>query len=583
MIKQESIREVLDKNDIIDVIGEYVKISKRGKNFLALCPFHHEKTPSFTVSQEKQLWHCFGCGAGGTLLDFIMKIDNSSFTEAVQKLGDRAGVKIERDSGREPAGGFARLNQVLAAACEFYKDHLRGPHGAAARDYLIKKRGLTPETIDRFSLGLAPADGGSLFQFLGEKGFSPAAQEEAGLIIRRENEASYYDRFRNRIIFPIFDPAGRPVSFGGRIWEAEGQPKYLNGPETPAYSKSKNLYGLNLAKDAVKKENFILIVEGYLDCIACSQAGIANTAAPLGTAFTLEQAKLISRFTSEVIVAFDEDAAGQTATWRGLEILRQIDLFPKVARLSGGKDPDEIIKNQGLDFFKKIIKEAQPWLDFALDKLIGRGDASSPEGKAKIAKAVFDFLAVEPNHILRSEYVKKLAKRLAIPENTLQSQYEDQQKKAKQPAALGRQPRPPKTPARLERAEQTLLLLAASRQAFRTDLSTWSGPSEIFGPILREIYKVITEAAGEEDNISQRVLDQLSPEAKKKFLEISLGEVIANEAKTFADCLRVLEQSRLEKAREDLKVQLLAAEKNGRPDLVKDLSRKMMELYQSQN
>lgn len=580
MIKQESIRQILDKNDIVEVVGEYLKLNKRGKNFLALCPFHHEKTPSFTVSQEKQLWHCFGCGAGGTLFDFVMKIDNINFAEAAAKLAERAGVKVERDSGREPAGGGAKLYQVLAAACQFYKDHLNGAQGLEAKNYL-KQRGLTLDTIAKFSLGLAPAGGDALFQFLAEKGFSPSVQEEAGLVIRRENDAGYYDRFRDRIIFPIFDAAGRPIAFGGRVWKTEGQPKYLNGPETAVYSKSKNLYGLNLAKEAAKKENYILIVEGYLDCIACCQAGFTNVAAPLGTAFTQEQAKLISRFTSEVVVAFDEDTAGQAATWRGLEILRQVDLYPKVARLKGGKDPDEIIKNQGAEFFGQIVKTAQPWLDFALEILTSQGDKNNPEGKAKIAKAVFDFLAVEPNHILRTEYVKKLAKQLGIAANVLLDQYEAQQRSARPPSA-GRAGQSAAHPlSRQARAARTLIHLSASKKAFRDELATKSELSEFFEPILRDILKAIFEATGEEDDLSQKLLGTLPPEARKIFLEISLSEVIADEARIFADCLKVVEQSQKDKAKEDLKSQLIAAEKAGRSDRVKAISQAMMDLYQN--
>ena len=363
MIPSQIIEEIRNKSDIVAVISEYVKLRKTGKNFVGLCPFHSEKNPSFTVSQEKQLFHCFGCGEGGNVFAFIMKTENIGFAEAVEELGSKIGIAVTKPT----SSGISRtekekIYEVTLLAAKFFRKCFEEDSGKIARDYL-DQRGINEKTAKTFGLGYAPEGWDHLFGHLISRGVAPNLIERAGLTLAREGKDGYYDRFRNRLIFPVFDTRNRVIAFSGRSLKDE-EPKYLNSPDTPIYRKGETIFGLNLTKENIKGGKAAVLVEGNLDLLSSYQAGITNVAAPLGTALTIIQCKLLARFADTIVLAFDADAAGNVATERSIELLLGQGLKVKVTELKGAKDPDELIRKEGAAALKQAVDSALP--SFAL-------------------------------------------------------------------------------------------------------------------------------------------------------------------------------------------------------------------------
>ena len=339
----EVIEEVRMKNDIVDVISGYVKLQKKGANYFGLCPFHNEKSPSFSVSPGKQMYYCFGCGAGGNVLTFVMEYENYTFQEALTALADRAGVSLPKmeysKEAREQAEFRSRLLEVNKLAANYFYYQLKQPQGKAGYEYFKEKRGLTDETILRFGLGYSNKTSDDLYRFLREKGYEDSFLKETGLVTVEERGGR--DKFWNRVMFPIMDVNNRVIGFGGRVM-GEGEPKYLNSPETRLFDKSRSLYGLNYARTT--REKFMLICEGYLDVISLHQAGFTNAVASLGTAFTSQHAGILKRYTDQVILTYDSDGAGVKAALRAIPILREVGLSARILNMSPCKDPDEFIK-----------------------------------------------------------------------------------------------------------------------------------------------------------------------------------------------------------------------------------------------
>lgn len=371
MIAQETIEQIRQATDIVQVIGEFVRLKKRGKNYTALCPFHTERTPSFSVSQDKQIFHCFGCGKGGNAFTFLMEHERMSFVETVRHLAQKANITIREEGG----SGFKRdliermsfANQV---ALEYFKKTLGlNKYKAALEDYLKKKRELTDETIEEFDLGLAGEEWEGLLKYATSKDISPDELVKAGLVIHNEEKRSYYDRFRFRLMIPIFNLSGKPIAFGGRILKKEEAAKYINSPETPLYQKSNVLFGLNLSKDHIRNQNFAYVVEGYFDLISLWQAGIRNVVASSGTAFTLQQARLLARFAEMVYLFFDADSAGQKAALRSVDILYDAGLDVKIIRPLAGEDPDSIARKFGAEKIEELKNEAVGFIPFRLKEV----------------------------------------------------------------------------------------------------------------------------------------------------------------------------------------------------------------------
>lgn len=432
ILPEEVIEEVRNSCDIVDVISEYVTLKKRGKNYVGLCPFHNEKTPSFTVTPEKQMFYCFGCGIGGNVYTFIMKRENISFPEAVKFLANRVGITLQLEGKGDSLEKF-KVKQILYdihrdAANYFHANLINSDSGRHALEYLLK-RGLDEAIIKKFGLGYSFPGWDEMKSHLKSKGYLEELLEKAGLIIRGKAGSSFYDRFRDRIMFPITDVMGRVIGFGGRILrEANFQPKYLNSPDTVIYNKRQNLYGLNSAKTESNKKG-IIIVEGYMDVIALHQKGFTNAVASLGTSLTTEQAKLVKRYTEEVYIAYDSDTAGRSATLRGLDILNEAGLNVKVIEFPKGLDPDDFIRKNGREGFLERINNALPLMDYKI-KIFKEGiDLSSPVEKGKYASKIIPHLLKLRNQVEKEGYIRKISNLLGVSEEALRGEIEKYSKK----------------------------------------------------------------------------------------------------------------------------------------------------------
>ena len=410
---EQLVEEIRARNDIVDVLSGYMKLQKKGGNYWACCPFHNEKTASFSVSQNKQMYHCFGCGVSGNVYTFIMKYENYSFPEAVKVLADRVGVELPRmeysKEQKERENKRARLLEVNREAAKFFYYQLRQPHGAIGYQYL-QKRELTDETMHRFGLGYAGKNGAELVQYLRQKGFEDELIKEAGLANYSEKRG-LLSQFWNRVMFPIQDINNRVIGFGGRVM-GDGEPKYLNSPETPVFDKRRNLYGLNFARTA--RSGNVILCEGYMDVIAMHQAGFTQAVASLGTAFTAEQANLLRRYTDNVLLAYDSDGAGVKAALRGIGILRDAGLTGKVINMKPYKDPDEFMKALGKEAFQERINQAENSFFFEVRILAGQYDMNDPESKTKFHREIAKKLCDFKEELERDNYLQAIAEKYYI-------------------------------------------------------------------------------------------------------------------------------------------------------------------------
>lgn len=437
-----TIDEVKDRADIVDVISTYVSLKKAGRNYKGLCPFHTEKTPSFVVFPDTQSWHCFGaCGTGGDVFAFVMRAENVEFADALKILAQRVGVELraKTEAERVEEDRQHRLLEVhKLAAAYFHNRLLFSPDGETARSYL-NRRGINQETIERFQLGYAPNDWHALGSYLTGKGYSSDDLLVSGLVIAQDSGTGYYDRFRNRVIIPIRDHAGRTIAFGGRVLD-DSQPKYLNSPETPLFEKGRVLFGLDLAKAAARAEDTAVVVEGYMDVIQAHQHGKTNVVAAMGTALTADQVKLLRKYARTIILALDPDAAGSQAVIRGLDLSREVTLHEvvrigsavvesqysseadvRIAVLPQGKDPDDVLRETP-DLWSQLMQSALPVIDYYFELMRRQFDLSSAQGKAQAAEHLLPVLRDIENPIQRAHYVQKLSHLLHVDEKILQEQ-----------------------------------------------------------------------------------------------------------------------------------------------------------------
>lgn len=410
---EEIVEEVRMRNDIVDVISGYVKLQKKGSNYFGLCPFHNEKSPSFSVSAPKQMYYCFGCGAGGNVITFIMEYENYSFSEALKVLADRAGVKLPEveysKEERQQADLRVTLLEINKLAANYFYYQLHQPQGKIGYDYLTK-RALSEATLKRFGLGYANKTSNDLYQYLKSKGYDDNILRESGLVTMEERGT--YDKFWNRVMFPILDVNNRVIGFGGRVM-GDGSPKYLNSPETKVFDKSRNLYGLNFARTS--REKYLLICEGYMDVIAMHQAGLTNAVASLGTAFTTRHAALLKRYTDKVVLTYDSDDAGVKAALRAIPILKGAGVSAKVLNMKPYKDPDEFIKNLGSDAFRERIEQAKNSFLFEIDVKKREFQLADPEQKTQFYHAVARKLLEFPEALERDNYTQTVAQEHFIP------------------------------------------------------------------------------------------------------------------------------------------------------------------------
>ncbi|MFH2138459.1 MAG: DNA primase [Candidatus Omnitrophota bacterium] len=430
-ISGQILEEIQSRCDIVDVISSYIPLKKIGSNFKACCPFHHEKTPSFVVSQNKQIFHCFGCGLGGDIFSFVMKHERLEFPDAVKMLAEKAGVSVVLDKQNEASqdGSLTKLlYRINELASAYFQNTLLNDAQAAKARHYIEKRQISPESIKSFAIGYSGEQWEGLLSFLRKKGVNDSLIIQSGLVVKN-SQGKLYDRFRERLMFPIFNSQGKIIGFGGRILDDKSaktperqddkKPKYINSPETEIYKKSKNLYGFNFSKQFVTKQNYCVVVEGYLDFIIPFQFGVKNLVASLGTAFTPEHVRLLKRYTQNIVIVFDSDAAGQEAALRSLDLLLEEGMNVRIANLDPGFDPDSWVCSHGAESFNEVINAAKSLFDFKLDLLLSKFDRKIPEHKAQIAHQMLLTIKKVKNAIVRESYLKRLSEVISVTEEAL--------------------------------------------------------------------------------------------------------------------------------------------------------------------
>ncbi|PIS31241.1 DNA primase [Candidatus Saganbacteria bacterium CG08_land_8_20_14_0_20_45_16] len=577
MIPKEKIAEIRSQADIVKIVSEYVQLKQRGKNYLGHCPFHSEKDPSFTVSPEKQIFHCFGCNEGGNVFSFLMKIENLSFIEAVAEVASKVGIALPAMVGRpgQNKGEKDQLFQIMQLAKQFFEQALADKAAQATQEYL-EQRGLARPTQAMFGLGFAPAGWDNLLKFLIARGVAPENIAKAGLAIARDQQGGYYDRFRNRLIIPICDQRGRVLAFGGRALTNE-EPKYLNSPDSLIYHKGEILFGLNLAKESIKKSRIAIMVEGYFDLLTPFQAGLTNLVATLGTALTTNQCKLLTRYCDNVIVAFDSDTAGSLAAERSVELMRTFELKIKVAILTGGKDPDEIVHQHGVASLKKCLDTALPFLEFKLKRIMARFNLSEIEGRAEALQTIAKYLNQEKDVFIQQEYAKLVADWLKIKPELLQAaiaklqSYAGQRQGKRQARQTVARPQ-----SKIVEAEKNLIALAVFDPDSRTRLAGSLSADDFSLPETKEIAclllaKDLTDQAG----LAHFLLENLKSEPAKQLLSrLLLSEHLSDlaaKALITEDCIKTLLQQKSSHKITDLKQEIMAAEQNGQAEKVAEL------------
>lgn len=502
MYSREVIDEVISRNDIVDVISGYVKLKKNGSSYTGLCPFHNEKSPSFSVSGQRQLYHCFGCGAGGNVITFVMEYENMTFLEAVKMLGERAGVALPQTSmseeDRKERGIRDRLLEINKIAATYYYRQLRSENGKAGLDYL-KKRELSDSTINSFGLGYATQSTGNLYKLLKDKGYDDDILKESGLFTY---ERGIHEKFWNRVIFPIMDINNKVIGFGGRVM-GDAKPKYLNSPETRLFDKSRNLYGLNIARTS-RKPNMI-ICEGYMDVISMHQAGFNQAVASLGTALTPGHARLLKRYTDNVLITYDSDEAGVKAALRAIPILKEAGLSTKVINMRPYKDPDEFIKAMGAEAFQERIDNAENSFMYEIGTMLRNYDRGDPESETAFEREVAAKLVTFKEKLERDNYLKAVCRQFMISEDGMRqmvSRLGNQEGIISRNAGAGTmQPTVERKPKKkredgLRQAEKMLLTWLISDRDIFDKVAAYIKPEDFIDPLFSGVAEKVYEQYG---------------------------------------------------------------------------------------
>lgn len=566
-ISEEILEKIKEENDIVDIISESVRLKKAGRSFSGLCPFHNEKSPSFSVSQEKQIYKCFGCGESGNVITFVMKNKNMNFIDAVKYLADRANILLEDEKRVNPiAKKKELLYKVNVEAGRFFFSNLRS--NKMAMEYFLN-RGIRQETIKRFGLGYAKDSWNSLLFHLRKLGFSENILLEAGLVLTSEKTGNKYDRFRNRVMFPVFDYRGKVIGFGGRVLD-DSKPKYLNSPETLVFQKGTNLYGLNFAIKSNMKERYFIIVEGYMDLISLHQHGITNVVASLGTALTVNQARLLKRYADKVIISYDADVAGQTATMRGLEILKDVGFDVRVLSIPQGKDPDEYVRSNGRDAFMKLINEAEGLVEYRIKKAGENINFKDSNDLVKYGKKVTEILA-KVNPIEKDIYIKKISENTGIREQALYDLLsKEMTKNIKNQEFMNNKEESGtklyKEPAFIK-AERSLLKLCLEEEYFDY-ISQLISQDELILPEHKEIFSIIKEAKKGSINNIVTFLESKSENIKviEEVVKIKEQQVLTGKdnKKLIQDLIKQIDSYKLNQKLKELKQKQKLLEAQGK-------------------
>jgi DNA primase len=544
---------VKQQADIVRVVGEYVRLKKSGQNFAGLCPFHQEKTPSFNVHPVKQIYHCFGCGVGGDVFKFVMELEKCTFPEAIRTVAEKCGIAVPKPRERSPEE--RRENQQRSALVEMHREAAaffarqlhESSEGKVAYAYL-EDRGLNREAMIKFGLGFAPSSGDALIRFLKQK--YPEKLLEVSGLLSREQSGRFFDRFRRRIMFPIANESAKVIAFGGRAM-GDDMPKYLNSPETPIYSKSNVLYHLDRAKEALRQNDFGVLVEGYMDAIAVARAGIVNVIASCGTSLADPQIKLLGRFTRRVVVNYDPDTAGQAATERSLTLLLEKEFDVRVLALPRGSDPDKFLKEQGGEAYRTLLIQAPPYLDY----LIGRAklmDRTTADGRVMALNFLMPYVQRLPNRLLRSEWATRIASELHVDEPVL--------REALRRAASERRsevkPKAELLGPSVKGAERRLIHMLAEANGFREKLAREIVSSGLHrGLETEKIFELLIAKSGEPSDPST-FAEALDERDRRVLFEIFFESFSEHTWEEAESCLGVLRSRRVEQELEELQKQL---------------------------
>ena len=584
-IREEVLERIKQENDIVDIISENVRLKKSGRNYVGLCPFHNDKSPSLSVSQDKQIYKCFSCGEAGNVITFVMKYKKLTFQEAAKYLADKAGIPLETGNSRESQITKKKdlLYKVNTEAARYYFYNLQ--RTSFAKEYFLK-RGIKEEVIKRFGLGYAQDGWHNLIAYLRKKGFNDNLLLEAGLISKSEKSGNTYDRFRNRVMFPVFDVRGKVIGFGGRVLD-DSKPKYLNSPETVVFHKGTNLYGLNFATKNKLEKDYIIIVEGYMDLISLHQHGITNTVASLGTALTINQARLLKRYVNKVIISYDADVAGQTATLRGLEILRNAGFDVKVLKVPQGKDPDEFVRNNGKDAFLRLVDNALPLIEYRIKKAAEGINLRDNNELVKYGERFAEILA-DLNPIEKDVYIKKISEETSIKEQAIydllsQVMAKDQKennfmnKKADYGTKLYVEPG-------YLKAERTLIKLMFQDEYF-DELQELIKVGDFVLDSHNKIYSLILQGKKEDTNNIVSYLESRCDdiESSKELIKIKEQELLdfTDKDRVIKDYMKEVHSYKLKNKIEDLKKKQKVLEQEGKFQETIEIAMELTRLTQS--
>ena len=600
LIPEEIINRIRDRADIVEVVSAHLSLGKAGQNFKGLCPFHSEKTPSFIVSPSRQMFHCFGCGEGGNVFTFLMKIEGSSFPTVVRNLGEKYGIRVEEQpaspAARQRAEQVERLVELNKAAAEFFhKTLLKDPAAKPARVYL-KERGITAETIERFGIGYAPQawDGALKALTKGGKqakvGWTVEDLAAAGLIVAREqggkkpgDASGYYDRFRGRVILAILDLQKRVIGFGGRVID-DGVPKYLNSPETPLFRKGRTLYGLEVAREGITREDQVVIVEGYFDAIALHQAGVTNVVATLGTALTSEHVDLIRRFTRRAVLLFDPDAAGVRAALRTLDLFLGSGLAVQVGSLPEGEDPDTFVRSRGPEAFTALVRQAPSLLDFTVAGSLAIGRQGSVEDRVRCVEEVLALLQKLSNPVEKSAALHHVADQLGLDEKILMERYRQLARNSSVAdhvpgeASVG-----PVESAPLPKDEEVLVRLLLHDKLTAPMLAQLAA-DDFTDPRARRLIALVLErrTEGGEPAVNEAIINiQDDPQCGGVVRALSLSELSYDDVGTaFRDSLKALKLRRIGEEIQEVKTAQMVAERAGQAETARTLMLRQNALQQ---
>ena len=574
-IPSSFIDDLVARSDIVDVVSDYVKLTPKGGSYWGLCPFHGEKTPSFHVRADQQNYHCFGCGKGGGVISFVMEVENLPYLDALRLLAKRAGVEFpEQNMDQRSRRKRARLLELNKEAARFFHSQLHGPAGRQGLEYL-QRRGLSRGIMTRFGLGFAPDNWDSLIRAMAQKGYEKGDLLEAGLAVSSQ-KGRIYDRFRGRVMFPIIDLRGDVIGFGGRVM-GDGAPKYLNSPDSPVFNKSRNLFALNLAKNT--KLGRIVLTEGYMDTISLYQAGFDCAVASLGTSLTADHAKLLSRFTKEVVICYDADSAGIQAANRAIPLLEKTGLKVRVVRVHGAKDPDEFLKKFGPDAFAKLLDQSDNYVNYNLRQLQEKYDLTDPIQRAEFARAGAEVISQLESPVEREVHAGQLAQTTGVGKDALlqeiqrfrkQRFYQAKRKQERRDLTPVNQIQPKSRQMRYDnprsaRAEEGILRLLMLDSSLAQQISDLT-PADFTAPVLGKIYGVLRDRMDQGRSLQLGALEgELSGEEISLLTEI-MGRPasLENGAAAMADYRSVMETERMKQQTTTDEAVLLAARDNYR-------------------